>query len=199
MIELKNLFKKSAFPSENGIKLVPGSRVALELTHEYLVSVLRYEPETGDWFWLKRMQAVIYKGDKAGTLNRAGYAQIKVCGKVIYSHVLAWFYMTGEWPNIKVEHENQAKNDNRWLNLRLATTSQNGANRGKQANNSSGWKGVCWDKSRKLFTVQVTFQGEHLNLGRFRCPTKAAIVYDKTAIKYFGPFACPNFPRAFYK
>ena len=58
------------------------------------------------------------------------------------AHRLARLYQTGWWPPAHIDHVNLDKADNRWSNLRAATRSLNGANRFRQANNSSGFKGV---------------------------------------------------------
>ena len=46
----------------------------------------------------------------------------------------------------RVDHINRDSLDNQDFNLRLATCSQNQANREVNKNNTSGFKGVSWDK-----------------------------------------------------
>lgn len=46
------------------------------------------------------------------------------------------------------DHINQNPLDNRKANLRIVTNSKNLFNRGKNTNNTSGFKGVSWDKTR---------------------------------------------------
>lgn len=53
------------------------------------------------------------------------------------------------------DHINQNKLDNRKENLRTVTKSQNGFNRGKQSNNTSGVKGVSWHKKAKKWMVEI--------------------------------------------
>jgi hypothetical protein len=57
--------------------------------------------------------------------------------------------MAGKWPAAGIDHINGNKSDNRWLNLREATQSQNMTNTGNRADNSSGYKGVCWHKASR--------------------------------------------------
>jgi hypothetical protein len=74
-------------------------------------------------------------------------------------------------------------------NIRLASPSKNGANRPKQANNTSGYKGVFWSKIRHKWITQVA--GSHV--GVFDNIEDAARAYDKAAVKQYGEFAMLNF------
>jgi hypothetical protein len=73
----------------------------------------------------------------------------------------------------------------------LATHVENLRNRGKQRNNTSGYKGVTL--YRKRWLVQIWYGGKKINLGSFRDPVEAAKVYDQAAREYFGVFAVTNF------
>lgn len=79
-------------------------------------------------------------------------------------------------------------------NLRLATYSQNRVNRELRSNNKSGFKGVCWNKSRENWEVTIQINGKHRHIGYYDTPEEAARVYDEAAIKYHGEFARLNFP-----
>jgi len=92
----------------------------------------------------------------------------------------------------EVDHENQDKLDNRRGNLRLATHAQNGCNRGKQKNNTSGFKGVSWNKSKGKWCAQIWHRGKKKHLGYFFDKIQAALAYDKAATKLHGTFACCN-------
>ena len=74
-------------------------------------------------------------------------------------------------------------------NLRAATIAQNGYNRGKQRNNTSGYKGVCWDKSRSKWKSQIVCDGTHQNLGHFDTKEDAAEAYRKAAENLHKEFA----------
>jgi hypothetical protein len=78
-------------------------------------------------------------------------------------------------------------------NLRVCTSSQNGMNRGKQSDNTSGYKGVTWDKSKGKWQASIKVNQKTIFLGRFNNVIEAAKAYDEGAKKYHGAFARLNF------
>ncbi len=95
-----------------------------------------------------------------------------------------------------VDHCNGNGLDNRRKNLRLCTCSQNQANRTKQINNKSGFKGVSWRASRKKWQVRVMQNRKSYFLGYFTDKIEAAKEYDRKAVELFGKFARTNFNGA---
>lgn len=87
-----------------------------------------------------------------------------------------------------VDHTNQDKLDNRKSNLRIATTSQNGLNRGKPINNSSGFKGVSWGNYHKKWEAYITIEGKKKFLGRWSTKELAAVAYRTTGFLYSPVF-----------
>jgi len=95
----------------------------------------------------------------------------------------------------RVDHENRDKLDNRRVNLRLATTSQNGANRKVQRNNTSGFRGVTLHKQNG-WQAKIQIRGKTRHLGYFgndeEAKRNAARAYNREAVKEFGEFAQLN-------
>ena len=57
-----------------------------------------------------------------GTFNvMKGYGYIHHNGKMILLHRLAWYLMTGSFPEVQIYHLNGDKSDNRIENLTLET------------------------------------------------------------------------------
>jgi hypothetical protein len=150
------------------------------LSHDQLLKVIRYDPETGDFF-------NIPLGIKlAGSPRKEWYLKIRVNGTYYSAHRLAWLYMTGRWPANDIDHINLLKNDNRWGNLREATRSDNFANRARYRNNTSGVKGVC-RKDGKWF-AQISARGRKFHLGYYDDINDAARAYEDAARKHFGEY-----------
>jgi hypothetical protein len=90
-----------------------------------------------------------------------------------------------------VDHINGNKLDNRRANLRVCTRAQNTANRGRQVNNTTGYKGVHpW---RYGYRSEISVNGKKYLVGYFDDPEEAARAYDAKARELLGEFASTNF------
>jgi len=93
-----------------------------------------------------------------------------------------------------VDHISRNGLDNRKNNLRFATLHQNARNKGIPKNNTTGFKGVCFDKVKNSYRVSIRVNKKMIRGGNYRNLTLAALAYNKLAIKYFGEFAYLNTP-----
>jgi len=87
-----------------------------------------------------------------------------------------------------IDHINCNKLDNRKINLRECTHSQNKMNRPKQSNNSSGIKGVYFDKSRKKWGARILLRNNILKQKRFNSKEEAIDARKKWEEELFGEF-----------
>ena len=103
---------------------------------------------------------------------------------------------------IQIDHVNHNGLDNRKGNLRKCRQAQNSQNQVMHTKGkTSKYKGVWLSRTihkGKVYCywycgIRVNYKLIHL--GSFRDELTAAKVYDKAAIKYFGEFACLNFPN----
>lgn len=163
-----------------------------QLTVERLREILDYDPTTGLFTWKNetRWRGMRYsKGDPAGSPHAEGYVTIAIDGRKYLAHRLAWFYVAGVWPEGRLDHRNMNRNDNRWENLRRASAAQNGANRVKGRNNTSGFKGVSWDKKKSKWASNIMKDRKNYFLGYFRTPEEAHAAYVIAADRLHGQFA----------
>lgn len=145
-----------------------------------------YDPSVGSFCCKKGGSAAVFHR-AGGTKNGGEYLSISISGKRYYAHRLAFYCMTGQWPKKHVDHINGDKMDNRWCNLREANMAQNKANEGLRSTNTSGWKGVSWNKGAQKWRSYIGATGEHLGL--FDCPVAAHLAYVVEADKRYGKFA----------
>ncbi len=66
----------------------------------------------------------------------------------------------------------------------------NGHNRPKQINNTSGFKGVSWDKERKKWRANIKEGVVRRTIGRFVSIADAKDAYLKESRRIAGEFAC---------
>jgi len=159
------------------------------LTQQELKAMFSYNPETGLFTNLGNRGTRAKAGDIAGTIYPNGYRYIQIKNRAYRTNRLAWLYVFGEWPKLYVEHKNTVKSDDRISNLRLATNSENQANRGNPINNISGTKGIRFETDRMKWRAQIVVNGKSRNLGRFKTREEAMAAYANAAEKAWGDFA----------
>lgn len=86
--------------------------------------------------------------------------------------------------------------NNTRLNIRACTYSENNMNKAKQSNNTSGFKGVSKNGSkRNPWASHIQANKANKFIGHFPTAEEAARAYDKAAKELFGEFARLNFPE----
>lgn len=59
--------------------------------------------------------------------------------------------------------------------------------------NTSGFRGVCWDKGKGKWKSYMQLNGRLFNIGRHDTAVEAALAYDRESIRLFGEFGPTNF------
>jgi len=158
------------------------------ITQAELQKILHYDPETGLFTWLvDRLRAK--RGQRADKIDQQGYYGIWLSNRMIKAHRLAWLYMTGAWPTQDIDHINGIRHDNRWSNLRICNKSENGQNRKKSSNNTSGHPGVYWMAGRARWRVIITSKNKRMLVGDFQTIEEAVEARKKAKTEYhkFNP------------
>lgn len=86
-----------------------------------------------------------------------------------------------------VDHINRNKLDNRKCNLRVCDMKINSINRDLQSNNTTGYKGVYYNKRDKTWNARVTVDGKTIHLGTFLTKEEAIAARQAGEEKYYLP------------
>lgn len=151
-----------------------------ELTQKRLQELLRYDSNTGDFYWKVQTNSRAPIGAKAGANTVSlGYRSINVDKKKYKAHNLVWFYFHGTFPSNVIDHINGNSLDNRIENLRDVTQQQNTWNiRNPKRNNKSGYLGVDWKPERKKWRAQIRLNRAKKLLGYFDTAEEASAAYQ---------------------
>jgi hypothetical protein len=127
--------------------------------------------------------------------SRTGrYAHANVNGTTMSLHRFVDKLIHGSHPDksLRIDHIDGDGLNNTKANLRRVTHAENIANTGKFKNNTSGYKGVTWDKSRGKWHAQVKKDQRNYGLGRFDDKDEAARAVNRAYAKFFPGIIVPN-------
>lgn len=118
-------------------------------------------------------------------LGKNGYPATRLYGKLITLHRLLLAPPSG----LGVDHIDRNKLNNTRENLRLCTQQQNSWNSSIKSTNTSGSKGVSYNKRLKKYESYIVYGGKRKLLGNFNSVEEAANAYSKAAKALFGEYA----------
>lgn len=118
----------------------------------------------------------------------SGYAARHVVGGKGRKMMLMHRELMGATAAELVDHANHDGLDNRRANLRICSKAENQRNQRRNSKNTTGHKGVSYDKSRGKFAAGIQVDGRHITLGRFDVIEDAVSAYEAAARKYHGEF-----------
>lgn len=162
----------------------------MTITADELRKLLSYNRRTGQFRW-RESRGGHLAGSVAGYADPSGRVWIRIKGRLYAASRLVWLHVHGTWPKRIADHKNRNPGDNRLTNLREATQAENLWNRPQQVNNTTGVKGVHFDKANNLYRARITVRGKDICLGRHKSKGAAAAAYAKAAAEHHGAFACP--------
>jgi hypothetical protein len=121
-----------------------------------------------------------------------GYAFRDILGSKPKKSILMHREVLSVSKDMEIDHINGNKLDNRKSNLRATTHAQNQWNRGKQKNNTSGFKGVFWKDDHKKWLARIGVNKKMISLGYYSDSQEASRAYDDAAVRYHGRYARLN-------
>ena len=130
-------------------------------------------------------------GREVGTINARGYininAVIKNAGESvncsIRAHQLAWVLETGKYSE-QLDHRDRDRTNNKWTNLREATTLENNRNRKVFDKSRSGVTGVIWQAQRKQWQAYIIVNNRNIHLGFTPSLFEAVCLRKSGELKY---------------
>jgi hypothetical protein len=158
------------------------------ISHDQLLACIHYDASTGVFTRKSRDGS----WSPTGNVSGGGYVTIYVGGRSYAAGRLAWFWMTGIWPEAEVDHRDLNRQNNAWANLREALPVENTANKGVYQNNTSGFKGVNRLVVRGRFIgwrARIGAGRQRRSLGVFQTPEEAHAAYVEAARRLHGEFA----------
>lgn len=171
-----------------------------------LHDLFSYDPSSGNLIWNERplahfttarvhkMWNTRFASKKAGARNfrRDGSREqirVDVFGVAKAAHRIIWEMCNGPIPEgMMIDHINGDPWDNRITNLRLATNSQNGMNRKTPKTNTSGFKGVTFNRASGKYVAQIKVRSKQIHLGYFGTAEEAHSAYVDAGANVHGDF-----------
>jgi hypothetical protein len=146
--------------------------------------------DNDEYDWLSRLKWYVVNG------KRCSYARRTVFDK--YTKKTTYIYMHREIMGVakgdksQVDHVNHNSLDNRRVNMRRCSASENLRNQRRHIGSTSKYKGVSFAKGRNKWVANIVITGKQIYLGRFDVEEDAARAYNRAADKFFGEFAHVN-------
>jgi len=104
-------------------------------------------------------------------------------------HRIAWKMHYGVDPNGVIDHIDGNKLNNRIVNLRDVTQVENLYNAVRRSDNTTGYKGVVFSKSRNSYTINLKVNGVRVSHRRFRTAEAANDFIKELRESTLGEFA----------
>ena len=94
--------------------------------------------------------------------------------------------------NIEVDHIKHKTYDNRKSQLRIVNKSKNQMNTELRKDNTSGVKGINWDKKHQQWVVRIGINNKRIFIGRFKDLKDAEKARKDAEEKYHGEWSYDN-------
>lgn len=148
-----------------------------------------YDPETGIFIFKKSPNRRKPIGSTAGSFVKEGYVYLGVNGVNYLAHRVAYLMHYGFLPDGFIDHKDSDKWNNRIDNLRPASRSENAANSNISARNTTGVKGVYFDKRMRRYVGRLKKSNKLILVGTFATLHEADLAMREARVIHHGEFA----------
>ena len=161
-----------------------------ELTHASLLRQMRYDPNTGE-FWRISSESPRFRNSlpmlAKSVVSAKGYRQLMVDKVRKPVHVLAFFYMTGKFPNsgMVIDHIDGNPLNNKWDNLREVSGGENIRNQKLRKDTKSGHTGV-YQRTNGKFMPHLRVDGKLKTFGCYETLEEALAVRKSELANYLN-------------
>lgn len=174
MLDYSTLPLFSLQPETREIPLTQGKVAIVDATdYEWLIQ----------WKWYARCDYLWYAARQSSKSENKPMT--------VYMHREIMAARKGE----TVDHYDGNGLNNTRANLRFATIQQNNRNSRLSTKNTSGYKGVSFDKRNRKWKACIYVNRKQIYIGLYSTPEEAASAYDEAAKRHFSQFARLNFRK----
>lgn len=152
----------------------------MQLTKELLLWLFEYDDKSGKLYWKNhwvnnRRASLI--GKEVGVISPNGYRHTRIDGKDYLVHRLIYQMQVGFTvpSNLQIDHVNNNKLDNRFINLRVVNSRRNHRNR--KAHNQGKLVGASFRKDSGRWRSIIHINGKNITVGNFNTELEAHIAY----------------------
>jgi hypothetical protein len=157
----------------------------LAISHEYVLSAFDYQ----DGNLIRKIGRAGEVGQIAGCIHKGnGYVHVKIKAKCFKAHRLIFLYHHGYLPEC-VDHIDGDKTNNKIENLRAATKEENCHNQKIRSTNTSGCKGVSWNRIQKKWQVALCKNYKSIYFGLYEDLELASLVAMEATQLIHGRFS----------
>lgn len=156
-----------------------------------LREIVRLDYDAGLLYWLPRGERFFADGarradwraavwnarfagrEAVGSVSIYGYKAGTILGFAVKAHCVVFAISSGYWPEAQIDHANGNRSDNRPSNLREASNLENARNQKVFVTNTSGHRGVTWNKAEGKWKARIGGGPQRRHLGTFDSITDA--------------------------
>lgn len=137
----------------------------------------RFKYDNGKLIYRYTIHSKQKQGESPKKQPSNSYLMVTVNYKSYLVHRVIYLMHTGELPEL-LDHIDRDTYNNKIENLRPADKALNSWNRGLQANNSSGYRGVSWNVHAGKWHAYIKDKGKRLHIGLYDNVEEASKAYE---------------------